>query len=208
MNIDVLLHWGQGLLAFLDQQQTVEITLFDSEQVQEKLGWITRFRQPLEEWGKLLQLVSITESFVRQQGLSHGAHLKLTKRLQRMGHTDRTQRIHTELFTFVAQESAKARPGERLLGSSEVIVSVLGKLKYLEQDQAKSGFTGLLLSIGTMVSTTTSDVILKALETVSTKKVLLWCKETLGQSVQAKRRQIFASSSKSEQKWNQLLTAV
>ena len=208
MNIDVLVHWGQGLLAFLDQQQTVEITQFDSEQVQEKLGWITRFRQPLEEWGKLLQLVNITESFVRQQGLSHDAHHELTKRLQHMVHTDRTQRIHTELVAFVAQESAKARPGERLLGSSEVIESVLGKLKCLEQDQAKSGFTGLLLSIGAMVSTTTSDVILKALETVSTNKVLLWCKETLGHSVQAKRRQIFASRSKSEQKWNQLWTAV
>ncbi|MCP4539942.1 MAG: hypothetical protein GY832_22610 [Chloroflexi bacterium] len=78
----------------------------------------------------------------------------------------------------------------------------------VEQDQAKSGFTGLLLSIGAMVSTTTSDVILKALETVPTKKVLLWCKETLGQSVQANRQLVFASPKKSEQKWNQSWTAV
>jgi hypothetical protein len=113
------------------------------------------------------------------------------------------QHMNTELIAFVAHESAKARPNERLLGSSEVIESILGKLKRLEQDQAKSGFTGLLLSIGAMVSTTTSEVVQKALETVSTKKVLAWCKETLGQSVQARRREAFASHDKSEQKRDQ-----
>ena len=203
MNVDVLVHWGQDLLVFLDRQQTEKETLFDPEQVQKKLGWIIRFRQPLEEWGKLLQLTIVTESFVRQQGLYHDAHLELTKRLQHLAHTDRTKRVCAELVAFVAQESAKAHLGERLLGSSEVIESVLGKLKRLEQDQSKSGFTGLLLSIGAMVASTTSDVILKALETVPTKKVLAWCKESLGRSVQAKRQQVFASPDKLEQKRDQ-----
>ena len=112
------------------------------------------------------------------------------------------------VVVFVAQESAKARPDERLLGSSEVIESVLGKLKRLEQDQAKSGFTGLLLSIGAMVASNTLDVILKALKTVPTKKVLAWCKETLGRSVQAKRQEALISHGKSEQKWEQSWGAV
>ena len=207
MNVDILVLWGQGLLDFLDRQQTKEMTLFDPEQVQEKLGWIACFRQPLEEWGELLQLTIATENFVRQRGLYHGAHLALAEQLQRMAHTDRIQRVRAELVSFVAQESAKARPGEQLLGSSEVIESVLGKLKRLEHDQAKSGFTGLLLSISAMVSSTTSDVILKALETVPTKKVLAWCTKTLGPSVQAKRREVFASHN-SEQKRDQSWTTV
>ena len=191
-------------LARFYRQQAEHITSFDPEQLQEKPGWITRFRQPLEEWGELLQLVTSTESFVRQQGLYHDAHLKLREQLQSLAHTDRTQRVRAELVAFVAQEAAKARPNERLLGSSEVIESVLGKLKRLEQDQAKSGFTGLLLCIGAMVATTTTEVVQKALETVPTKQVWAWCKETLGQPVQAKRREAFASHDKAEQKWNQL----
>jgi len=208
MNVDVLVRWGQDVIAFLNRRQTEESTQSDSEQIQEKLGWIMRFRQPLEEWGELLQLTITTESFVRRRGLYHDAHLELAKQLQYVARTDRTQRVRTELVSFVEQESAKARPGERLLGSSEVIESILGKLKRLEQDQAKSGFTGLLLSIGAMVASTTSDVILKALETVPTKKVLAWCKEELGRSVQAKRRDAFAFHSKSEQKWEQSWVAV
>ena len=113
--------------------------------------------------------------------------------------------MRRELVTFVAQEEAKAHPHERLLGSSEVVESVLGKMKRIEQDQAKSGFTGLVLGISAMVSTTTKEVIQQALETVPTKQVWAWCQENLGQSVQSKRRKVFAVSRKAEQKWNQLL---
>jgi len=101
----------------------------------------------------------------------------------------------------------KARADERLLGSSEVIESIFGKLKRLEQDQSKSGFTGLLLSVAAMVSTTTKSVVQKAMEKVSTKSVLDWCKKNIGQSIQAKRKEAFACRDKTEQKWDQLKEA-
>lgn len=208
MNVDVLVNWGQDVLAFLDRQQLKEAPQCDLAQIQKKLGWVTRFRHPLKEWGELLQLTKTTESFVRRRGLHDDAPRELAEQLQDMAHTARTKEVRTELVTFVAQESAQAHPGERLLGSSEVIESVLGKLKRLERDQAKSGFTGLLLSIGAMVSSVASDVILKALESVPTEKVLAWCKEMLGRSVQAKRQSALTSHSKAEQKWDQSWAAV
>jgi len=53
--------------------------------------------------------------------------------------TLRAMRIKTELLDFVEQESKKAGKDERLLGTSEIIESVLGKMKRLEHDQAKIG---------------------------------------------------------------------
>ena len=88
-------------------------------------------------------------------------------------------------------ESAKAAPHERFLGSSEVIESVFGKLKRLEHHQAHSGFTGLVLAVGAMVSTLTHEVIQKALETVPTRQVRQWCQQHLGPSVQAQRHHAF-----------------
>lgn len=43
--------------------------------------------------------------------------------------TERGQRVAQHLLSFVATEAAKAAPHERLLGSSEVIELVLGKLQ-------------------------------------------------------------------------------
>jgi hypothetical protein len=208
MNVDVLVQWGQAVLAVLDQSPSAEMAQGNPEQVREKLGWLTRFRPALAEWAGLLQLTDGTVDFVRREGLYAKAARKLAVQLPEHALTARTQQIRTELVAFVAQEAAKARSGERLLGSSEVIESVLGKLKRLEQDQAKSGFTGLLLSLGAMVSTTTADVIRQALESVPTKEVLAWCKETLGPSVQAKRQRALPAHGKGEQKWAQVLAII
>ena len=128
-------------------------------------------------------------------------HLELAQRLQPLACTEQAQRVGTELTAFVAQEAAQAHPDERLLGSSEIIESVLGKLKRLEQQQRKSGFTGLLLALCATVATTTT-VIHQALETVPTNVIVAWCRKNLGQSVQAKRRRAFASQ-EAEQKRNQ-----
>src|SRR5712691_612702 len=208
MNIEPLIRWGRNLLVCFDTQSLKGHAELDQQLLEEKLGWIRRFREQLHAWGALLQMIEVTENFVRRQGLYHGCHLALHKQLLVHAHTERTKKVCTHLVTFVLEESLKAKPSERLLGSSEVIESVFGKLKRLEQDQAKSGFTGLLLSVAAMVSTTTREVMHKALETVSTKHVRAWCKKTLGQSVQAKRREAFASHKETEQKWDQFEVAV
>lgn len=205
MNVDVLIAWGQKMLTVLDALQTARELPFERALVQEKLGWVTRFRSQLEEWGELFEMIAVTESFVRHHGLYREVHLELEQELlQLQAHAERTQRVRGELVAFVAEQAAKTHPDERLLGSSEVIESVLGKMKRLEQAQSKDGFTGLLLGLAAMVSTTTPAVIQKALETVPTKQVWAWCQETLGQTVQAKRREAFASLKRAEQKWDQL----
>jgi hypothetical protein len=108
----------------------------------------------------------------------------------------------------VKNESLKAQPNERLLGSSEIIESVLGKTKRLEQDQSKSGFTGLALGAAAMLSHTTQEVVTKAMETVSTKQVIEWIKEELGQSVQSKRKIVFSTAHDAKQKRIQLLSSI
>ncbi len=103
----------------------------------------------------------------------------------------------------MGQESRKAKSHERLLGSSEIIESVLGKLKNIEKNQANSGFTALVPSIAAIVSKTTGEVIRTAMETVRTKDVIEWRREKLGKSVQAKRK-ILSSDRSPEQKWDEI----
>ncbi len=203
LNVEVLVVWGHRLLTWFDQPLTAREGTFDPALVQEKLGWVMDFRSPLAEWGELFEMIAVTENFVRHQGLSVEAPVELEKRLRPLGRTERTGRVRDELVAFVTAQAAQAHPHERLLGSSEVIESVLGKMKRLEQDQAKNGFTGLILSLSALVATSTTAVIEKALETVSTKQVRDWCHKTLGQSVQSKRRKVFASLGQMEQKRDQ-----
>jgi hypothetical protein len=207
MNVDKLVKWAIETLIFLDQQQIAPDQQFDHQQLNAKLGWLTEFRTPLLEWQQMLQIVKTAESFIKYNGIYRDCHIDLMDVEGFDAHGKRTKTVREELLTFIGKQSHKAKPNERLLGSSEVIESVIGKLKNLEQDQNKSGFTGLLLSLAAIVSKTTQDVVHKAMEAVPTKTVLEWVRTNIGKSVQSKRKEVSSSVKKKEQKWDQIEVA-
>jgi len=167
------------------------------------LGWLRPFRDHLKDWEVVLDVAITSECFVRKHGLWQGGEVELSKRLDHCVASPKVVQLREQLLAFVKNESLKAQPEEHLLGSSGIIESVLGKLKRLEHNQAKSGFTALVLSVAAVVSETTQKVVPKAMATVPTKKVLEWTRLHLGQSVQAKREIAFSDTSNSEQIWDQ-----
>jgi hypothetical protein len=200
MNVDILIRWGAKVLAYLAQPRQVGKDAVTAAQLVTAYGWLQDFRDPLRDWGELLQIVDTTEQWVRSQGLYHGCTQVLASQVLALTHTTRGQRVAHHLLSFVEAEAAKAAPHERFLGSSEVIESVFGKLKRFEQQQAQSGFTGLVLAAGALVSPTTHEVIQEALETVSTIQVRQWCTQHLGPSVQAQRQHAFRQLKPEEEK--------
>ena len=208
MNVDILVRWGQDILDFLDYELGNENSKYDQKELQEKLGWVITFRQSIYDWAEMIRVTEMVEYFVRKQGLYRDADLDLEKILGDVANTKHAQNVYKELIDFVAQEASKAQESERLLGSSEVIESIFGKLKYLEKSQSKSGFTVLVLSIGAMVSSATPDVILTALKFTSTQNILDWKQHMLGDSVQSQRRNALKTHRKTEQELYQLFSQI
>lgn len=68
-----------------------------------------------------------------------------------------------------------------------MLESTFGKLKEIEGDQSKGGFTGLLLALPALLGTITADTVRSALEFAKTADVLRWIRDNLGQSHQSKR---------------------
>lgn len=192
MNIDTLINWSVKILDYIDDVNGANTSQLDSEMFKTKLRWVEDFRYKINEWSSILNVVGLSETFVRTQGLYKNAHIKLGNTLNQIDLSEKPNSIKQEILKFVQMESKKAKPEQKLLGSSEIIESLLGKQKVLEQEQSKSGFTGLILTVAAVASSTTSDVIKKAMETVKTKNVIEWVKNKIGKSVQAKRNEIFS----------------
>jgi len=206
MNVAELVVWGGHIVQALDEDGSLQPD-WDPYRVEQAVGWVRQYRQELEQWRQLVEVGTIVEQFVKTSGVTLGGAQQLQPRLAETGTLPRTQQVSAELLQFVREEGAKAKAGERLVGSSEVIESIFGKWKHLEGDQARSGLTGLVLALGAIVSRTTAAVIKEALESVPTKTVLAWCREKLGKTVQATRRTLFAAPLKAEQKQEQLQLA-
>ncbi|MCP5018023.1 MAG: hypothetical protein GY938_22535, partial [Ketobacter sp.] len=208
MNLEILVRWSQRALVVLDQIERRTDTRESHEKIKTKLGWLAQFREPIMELDALCQVAITAETFVRKQGVWNGCELELAQCFDSGVASSKTLQFREQLLDFLKNESLKAQPEERLLGSSEIIESVLGKMKRLEKDQAKSGFTGLILGAAAIVSHTTQEVVTEAMETVPTKKVTEWVKNKLGQSVQSKRNIAFSTNHNAEQIRDQLLDSI
>ena len=206
MNVAELVVWGGHIVQYLDGVGSQQPD-WDPPRVEQAVGWVRQYRQELEQWRQLVEVGTIVEQFVKTHGVTLGGAAQVQHRLAETGTLPRTQQLSAELLQFVTAEGAKAKVGERLVGSSEVIESIFGKWKHWEGDQARRGLTGLVVALGAIVSHTTAAVIKAALESVPTKTVLTWCREKLGKTVQATRRTLFAVQRNAEQKQDQLQLA-
>ena len=203
MNVGELVGWGVRILKYLDEDGS-QWQAWDRQRVEEAVGWVRVYRREVEPWRQWVEVGTITEQFVKTHGVAADGAQQLEHQLAAAGTLPRTQQLGAEFVQFVAEEGAKAKAGERLVGRSEVIESLFGKWKRLEGEQARSGLTGLVLALGALVAPTTAEVITQALTTVPTKTVLTWCRDKLGKPVQATRRALFASLRPAEQKQDQL----
>ena len=138
-----------------------------------------------------MAVIEKTLDFVRCRGLTASAGRELEATLPAASGS--AGELREQLLGFVVDESSKVRQGERLPGTTEVLESCFGKLKGLEDGQSKSGFTGLVLSLGAMVSKWTAESVGEALERCRVRDVLDWCRKNLGQSVQSQRRQAYGT---------------
>ena len=130
--------------------------------------------------------------FLRTRGLSCSCQFDLLARLQALPPAERDAVLAAELCEFAGLQSQFARPGERLVSSTEVLESVFGKWKTLERQESRNGITSLVLSLGSLVGQWPASRIKAALEATPVKQVVEWCHEHLASSVQSQRRLAFA----------------
>jgi hypothetical protein len=187
MNLDALMGWGRKALAFLDHPQAVAAEAVDDETLTKKLGWLRGYRDALEAWSQWLGLAQAADAYVRRAGFHARAVEELRRELRPLAKGPVAREIQTELLAFVGEQSAQAQPGERLIGSSEVIESVIGKYKRLQSTHSQGGMTAMVLSVGAIVAEKTTETIRNALTSAHTRKVWDWCRNHLGTTLQSQR---------------------
>jgi len=189
MNIGVLVQWARVAMVALDDPSRLKPLGVEEDRVRAKLGWLTGFCEEIADWSACQAVVDATLDFVRREGLYIGAGLDLAARLPAV--SGGAGELREALIDFVTRQSSQARIGERLPGTTEVLESCFGRLKAIEDGQSKSGFTGLVLSLGAMVGKLDSATLGTMLERVGVREVIDWCRKKLGISVQSRRRQVY-----------------
>lgn len=188
MNLDKLVSWGLQALAYLDHPRVIPDQPVSRQKLREKLGWLRGYRQDLKRWSELLAIAQAAEEYVNNEGVHSLIHDELQTRLESLVTTAAGRRFQDALLSFVAEQSSALPKGERFIGSTEVLESIIGKYKRLQSSHSKGGMTAMLLSIGAIVGHKAVATIKIALQTVTTADVTAWCKKHLGVTLQAQRK--------------------
>lgn len=190
MNLGELVRWGERTSVLLDDPAALRGLPIPPELMRSELGWLAEFRGALAEWSADHEVIVGALDFVRSRGLYREAGSDLAAAIP-VPAAASAEGLRRQLIGFVEAESARA--GEVLPGTTEVLESCFGKLKAVEAGQSKSGFTGLVLSLGAMVSTWSAEAIGEALERCRVRDVQAWCRQKLGASVQSLRRRAYGA---------------
>jgi hypothetical protein len=188
MNLGPLIAWGVRTLAIVDNPGPEVLNYGTRERLEEKLGWLRQFREPLKSWSEMKQTIDVVLDFGRTQGLYRGAAKDLRKQFRKLPLGGTAAQLRDDFIKFVAGQARRLKRGERIPFTSEVIESAFGKYKTVERNQAKGGFTGLLLALAACVAERTQEVVHEALQKTRTTNVIEWIKTKLGETVGSKRR--------------------
>jgi hypothetical protein len=187
MNLGPLIAWGVNTLAILDNPGPEVLNYGTREQLEKRLGWLRQFREPLRGWSEMKQTIDLVLDFARTKGLYRGAPKDLRKRFGKLPLGEVAARLRDDFIEFLADQAGQLKRGERIPCTSEVIESAFGKYKTVERDQARGGFTGLLLALAACVAERTQDMVHEALQKTRTIDVIVWIKMQLGETVRSKR---------------------
>ena len=189
MNVDVLVEWVQRSLRLLDSRKAIRAAGWKRAGVEAKLGWLRAFGPQVRRWAEMLAVAGTTEHYVRHEGIHRRPPAELAAALPKPT-TPAARRLRKQLLEFVQGHSRQAHDDERLLGSSEVLESIIGKFKNLAGERGQHGLTGMALSIGALVGKPTVTNVQTAMTEITTQQVWDWCRSHLGPTVQSVRAKV------------------
>ncbi len=185
MNIDLLVKWGSDMLHVLDN-----LDQFHDKKNEfiKYLNWMKEYREDISRWNELITVTKIAKQLVSKNGVHYDTHKKFKKELKEMRLSPEGNNFAEDMLNFFVSLSLEVSLDGIYVGSSEIIESLFGKLKYMERDQTSFGFTSLVLAAVASVGPLDRETVKQAIRTVRTEDIEKWSKEQVGTSVQSARK--------------------
>lgn len=187
MNLAATLRWATLVLWLLLHPEARARRRLSTERLTAKLGWLGEFAAEVAVWNECQKLISVSVTFLNEQGLTSGTTSLLRAKLAEHATQPTSRELATRLLAFVQESESQLPAGLRLPLSTEILESTFGLYKQLERQHSKGGFTSLLAAFPALLQPATPELIREAFARVSHKTLRQWTSDNLGSTVAAKR---------------------
>lgn len=176
--------WGLRTIAYLDEKER------ESSPEAETLAYVLRglkaFKPFLTIFVRNTTCVNEVMRIVKTQGLSAES---IQACQERLGDLPARSPIRKEVSHYLQQYLPVVESHDSpMLGSSDVLESLIGKAKQRLEANGRSELNKSILLIPCMCGDLTQDLVAEALTTVRVQDVTTWVSETVGETMQSRRR--------------------
>jgi hypothetical protein len=182
--------WGLRTLAYLEAKERE--TSPEVSALAQALRGLKSFKLFLMTFVRNTACVNQVMKIVKTQGLSAGSMHACQETL---GDLPVRSPIRKEVSRYLQRYLPVVESSNSpLLGSSDVIESLIGKAKQRLEANGRSELNKSILLIPCLCGALTQDLVAEALTTVRAQDVTTWVAENVGETMQSKRRREFPRS--------------
>lgn len=182
--------WGLQTLTYLETKERENAP--EAEALALALRGLKPFKMFLITFVRNTTCLNEVMRIVKTQGLSTASIQACQDRLGDLpARSPIRKEVSQYLQTYLPVVESSESP---LLGSSDVIESLIGKAKQRLEANGRSELNKSILLIPCLCGDLTQDLVAEALRTVRVQDVTTWVSENVGQTMQSKRRKEFPRS--------------
>jgi hypothetical protein len=187
MNVDRLINWAQEKLLLLDNP---EVIVDHSADFDKYLGWLKWYREDIKRWNMFTILANSAKATVHKVGIHPNMVESFVDEALGTELDKEGREFALDIANFFLNNLEGVDAYKLYIGSSEIIETSFGKLKYMEGDQTSFGFTSLVLAAVASIGPFNSETVGEAIKTVTVAKITRWSKGNIGESVQSFRKKL------------------
>jgi hypothetical protein len=190
LSVSRQVEWGLQTLAYLEMKERERSP--EATALALALRGIKPFKMFLTTFVRNTTCLNEVMKIVKTQGLSTASMQACQERLRAL---PTRSPIRKEVSDYLQHYVPVVElSGSPLLGSSDVIESLIGKAKQRLEANGRSELNKSILLIPCMCGELTQDLVAEALATVRVQDVTTWVSENVGETMQSKRRREFPRS--------------
>jgi hypothetical protein len=188
LNIECLTRWAVDVVEALGNPEHE-----DKEVLGLYCGWVLKYENLIDRLKQFVLIGQTVRQYIREKGFHKNTAVEAEKAFDALCLDAEGYQYAGMIIDFLEEQSAAVPANRVWIGSSEIIESVFGKVKHLEQDQSRGGFTSLILAVAACVGTVDAAVVFEAMEQTKIKDVNAWLKNQMGSTLLSERRKALGS---------------
>jgi hypothetical protein len=184
LNLEKFIKWAYRILIVLAEDQ---FSIEDKEAIFKEFSWVFGLADDVKYFHQLWQVTNLTRDLIRNYGIQVDTFVILSRKLETLILDFQAQIFADKIVQFISECCEKVKSNERLIGSSEIIESLIGLTKHHFNTQNCSGFTSFTLIIAALAGEIDEQSVLNSMTKVRINHVKKWEETHFDSTIQKKQ---------------------